>query len=113
MSKNSTNVLNKYPVHVRFIVKDLQQEKFNVALNNLIDKYDIKPSCEIISIIPDTHILEEKNIIMRILVPNNNKKEAEKFLLFCQEVFVKLGLDFYPSYAEAPITKKGSASKAF
>lgn len=106
VTKNNTLAPNKYPVFLRFIVKDTQKDKFDNLLYSLVEKYDINNSYKILSITPDIHGADEKTIILRLDVTNNNKKDAEKYLLFCQEVFVKLGLDFYPSYTEAPIIRK-------
>lgn len=106
MTKNINLSSNKYPVFLRFIVKEIQKEKFNNSLEKLLNKYDINNSYKVISITPDFHGVDESTVIIRLDVPNNNKKDAEKYLNFCEEVFIKLGIDFYPSYTEAPIIRK-------
>lgn len=106
MSKSQAIAPNRYPVYLKFIVQDIQKEKFNNAIYNLVEKYGIEDSYKIVSILPDEGGIEENLIVIRIDVPNNNKKDAEKFLHFSNEVFVKLGLDFYPTYIEAPIVRK-------
>lgn len=106
VSKSQAIAPNRYPVYLKFIVQDIQKEKFNNAIYNLVEKYGIEDSYKIVSILPDEGGIEENLIVIRIDVPNNNKKDAEKFLHFSNEVFVKLGLDFYPTYIEAPIVRK-------
>lgn len=100
MSKTATAGA-KYPVFIRFIVQSKHSEKFNEAMNQLIVKHDIE-NVKLVSVHNNAEIDEENVCVWRLDVPTSVKKEAEKYLHFAHDIFVKLGVDFYPAYIENP-----------
>jgi len=91
---------------MKFIVTTNRLEKFNSTLDEIAQKFDVEEEYKLESVTLDTTGLDENVIIMRIDVPTGDKKEAEKYLHFNHEIFLKLSLDYYPSYSEAPIIRK-------
>ncbi len=90
---------------MRFIVTNARLDKFHNVLDDIAQKYQIE-DYELYPGVPDTHGLDENIVIMKVDVPTGDKKEAEKYLRFNHEIFLKLSLDYYPSYVEAPIVRK-------
>lgn len=91
---------------MRFIVKNNRLSKFHSSLEELAQKFDIT-NFSVDKVIPDdVQGLDDNVIITKLEVPTGDKKLAEKYLLFNQEIFVKMSLDYFPSYCEAPIIRK-------
>ena len=104
MSKK-VKTLNKYPVYIRFIVQNKHYEKFGEALKQIVDKHNVV-NVKIVSVNDSYDTEDEMFVILKMDVPTNVKKEAEKYLFFTQDVFVKLGVDFYPAYIENPQVRR-------
>lgn len=90
---------------MRFIVSNAKLDKFYSALDEIAKKYGVE-DYSLESGTPDVAGLDENTVLMKLEVPTGDKKEAEKYLLFNHEIFLKLSLDYYPSYSEAPIVRK-------
>jgi hypothetical protein len=100
-----TKTLNKYPVFIRFIVQNKYYDKFGESIKQIVEKHNVE-NIKIVSVSDNFDAEEECIVILRVEVPTNVKKEAEKYLFFTQDVFAKLGVDFYPAYIENPQVRR-------